>query len=263
MEIDKIPRNRKGWSDVQDSAPRPAENRPGPSQLVPGAFSPPREQEDDSLPIPPISPTPSEMEIERGLDYSETLTEKICQDGGAPLLSFLLTKAISPIAAVTTDPKTWGLKDVSRLPEFERHEWIEACQRELEALQRRDVFELVQRPRGRKVIKNRWVFDVKTDGRKQARLVAKGFSQVEGLNYDQVFSPIVRFETVRLMLSMAALEKWVISGLDVKNAFLYGKLDEEIYMEQPEGFRVPGHEHMVVRLKRALYGLKQAGLAWW
>jgi hypothetical protein len=98
---------------------------------------------------------------------------------------------------------------------------------------------------------------------KKARLVAKGFSQVEGLDYDQVFSPVVRFETVRLILAMAALENWTISGVDVRNAYLYGELDEEIYMEQPEGFRAMGLEHFVIRLKKALYGLKQAGLAWW
>ena len=62
---------------------------------------------------------------------------------------------------------------------------------------------------------------------------------------------------------MAALEDWTISGLDVRNAFLYGELDEEIYMEQPEGFHVPDLEHFVIRIKHALYGLKQAGLAWW
>jgi hypothetical protein len=107
------------------------------------------------------------------------------------------------------------------------------------------------------------VFDVKDDGRKRARLVAKGFSQIEGLNYDQVFSPVVRFETVRLLLAMAALENWIAYGLDVRNAYLYGELDEEIYMEQPEGFRVRGKENHVLRLRRALYGLKQSGLAWW
>ena len=97
----------------------------------------------------------------------------------------------------------------------------------------RKVYNLVPHPRGRKVIKNRWVFDVKDDGCKQAHLVAKGFSQVEGLDYDQVFSPVVRFETVRLILAMAALEGWVADGLNVRNAYLYGELEEEIYMEQP------------------------------
>jgi len=101
------------------------------------------------------------------------------------------------------------------------------------------------------------------DGHKKAHLVAKGFSQVEGLDFDQVFSPVVRFETVRLRLALAALENWYITGLNVRSAYLYGKLDEEIYMEQPKGFAVPRQERKVLRLWRALYGLKQAGLAWW
>ena len=93
--------------------------------------------------------------------------------------------------------------------------------------------------------------------------MAKGFSQVEGLDYDQVFSPIVCFESVCLILAIAALEGWVLTGLNVQNAYLYGKLDKEIYMEQPEGFIVPGKENIVLCLRGALYGLKQAGLAWW
>jgi len=107
------------------------------------------------------------------------------------------------------------------------------------------------------------VFDVKPDGRKRACLIAKGFSQVEGKDFDQIFSPVVRFETVRLILALAALEGWYLSGLDVRNTYLYGELEEEIYMEQPEGFHARGKEGHVLRLRRALYGLKQAGLAWW
>jgi hypothetical protein len=90
--------------------------------------------------------------------------------------------------------------------------------------------------------------NIKTDGHKKARLVAKGFSQVEGIDYDEVFSPVVRFETVRIMFALTALSGWHISGLDVKTAFLYGKLNEEIYMEQPEGFKIKGQEHKVLRL---------------
>ena len=104
---------------------------------------------------------------------------------------------------------------------------------------------------------------LKTDGRKRACLVAKGFSQVEGKDFDQIFSPVVQFETVHLILALAALEGWYLSSLDVRNAYLYGELEEENYMEQPEGFHARGKERHVLRLHRALYGLKQAGLAWW
>jgi hypothetical protein len=260
VDILRDPTGRKGKRTVQGPVPRPIENRPGPSQIIPDA---PQQPEGEDVALPPISPTESELDIERGLDNTDYEAERVCREGGVNLLSFLTAKAISPIAEATTDPKAWGYRDIARLPELEQKEWQNACLQELEALKRRDVFELVPRPSGRKVIKNRWVFDVKTDGRKKARLVAKGFSQVEGLDYDQVFSPVVRFETVRLILSMAALENWHTSGVDVRNAYLYGELDEEIFMEQPEGFRMPGFENLVIRLKKALYGLKQAGLAWW
>src|SRR5258708_9145734 len=122
-----------------------------------------------------------------------------------------------------------GVRDIARLPEVEQKEWQNAYRQELEALRRRDVYELVPRPKDRKVIKNRWVFDVKTDGRKKARLVAKGFSQVEGLDYDQIFSPVVRFETVRLLLATAALDNWTISGVNIKNAYLSGNLAKNRY----------------------------------
>ena len=83
------------------------------------------------------------------------------------------------------------------------------------------------------------------------------------MDYDQVFSPVIHFKTVHLIISMAALENWVAYGLDVCNTYLYSKLNEEIYMEQPEGFSVPGKVGHVLCLRQALYGLKQAGLTWW
>ena len=104
---------------------------------------------------------------------------------------------------------------------------------------------------------------MKIDGHKCAQLVTKGFSQVEGIDFNQIFSPVVRFETVHLMLALSALKNWHIEALDVQSAYLYRKLKEEIYMKQPEGFRVPGQEHKVLHLLCALYSLKQAGLAWW
>ena len=98
--------------------------------------------------------------------------------------------------------------------------------------------------------------------RKRARLVAKGFSQVFGLDYKETFSPVIQFETVRIILAIAALENLVIQVLDIKTAFLHGKLDEEIYMMRPEGFVIKGQESKVYKIEQALYGLKQASLAW-
>ena len=110
---------------------------------------------------------------------------------------------------------------------------MDACRQELESLLKQDVYNLIDPPPGRGIIKNQWVFNQKTDGRKRARLVAKGFLQVEGIDYEDIFSPVVRYEMVRLMIALAALLHWHMSSVDVKTAFLYGELDEELYMEQP------------------------------
>ena len=125
------------------------------------------------------------------------------------------------------------------------------------------VFELADLPPGCKAIKNHWGFTIKSNSHKKARLVAKGFSQIEGIDFNQIFSPIVWYESVRLLSVAAALEWWYIEGLNVKSAFLYRHLDEEIYMEQPKGFKIHGQEQKVLHLCQAIYRLKQAALAWW
>ena len=141
-------------------------------------------------------------------------------------------------------------------------EWTEACEYEMAALARAGTWSLVDLPFGRKAVKSKWVFKLKADGRYRARLVAKGFTQIPGVDFDETFSPVARFESLRLILALAALEDWHIHQMDVKSAFLYGELKEEIYMEQPIGFVVPGHESQVCRLHKAIYGLKQASRAW-
>ena len=135
------------------------------------------------------------------------------------------------------------------------------CTTELNTLKQWDVYKLVDVLKGHNVVNNCWVFDDKPDGRKCAHLIVKGCSQVKGIDFDQVFSPVVRFETMHLMLALTSIEKWNIEGIDVHSTYLYGKLDEEIYMKQPKGFVVKGQEHKVLHLKCALYNLKQARLA--
>jgi hypothetical protein len=83
------------------------------------------------------------------------------------------------------------------------------------------------------------------------------------VDFNKVFSPVIHYETVQILLALSALKNWYITGLDVKSAFLYGKLDEEIYMRQLQGFIAEDQEHKVLRLKRSIYGLKQAALSWW
>ena len=148
------------------------------------------------------------------------------------------------------------------LPHTEQKLWKTAMNDEIKSLDERKVWDLVALPPGRIPIKGRWVYAVKSDGRKKACFVAKGFTQIFRIDFEETFSLVARFETVRLLLSIAVLEDWDIEALDVKMAFLFGELDEEIYMEQPEGFVKQGQEKKVCHLLKAIYGLKQAALQW-
>ena len=91
---------------------------------------------------------------------------------------------------------------------------MDACGSELDSLRKRKVYDLVEAPPGRRIIRNRWVFDEKSDGQKRARLVAKGFSQVEGIDYMEIFSPVVRYKTTRLMIAQASLQQWIMTSVD-------------------------------------------------
>jgi hypothetical protein len=145
------------------------------------------------------------------------------------------------------------------------HECQHAMAEELAALERAGTWDLVPLPSHVRPITYKWVYKVKTrsDGsleRYKARLVARGFQQEHGRDYDETFAPVAHMPTVRTLLAVASVRGWSISQLDVKNAFLNGELHEEVYMKPPPGYYVP--EGMVCRLRRSLYGLKQAPRAW-
>ena len=149
----------------------------------------------------------------------------------------------------------------------ESEKWQEAADKEYNSLVNMDTWELVKLPEGCKTIGCRWVFKrkYKEDGsieRYKARLVAKGYSQRYGVDYHETFSPVVRFDTLRTLLSFAVQNELLIDQMDVTTAFLNGYLDEEIYIEQPPGYEVKGKENLVCKLKRSLYGLKQSPRCW-
>ncbi|GKA25382.1 retrovirus-related pol polyprotein from transposon TNT 1-94 [Tanacetum coccineum] len=141
-------------------------------------------------------------------------------------------------------------------------------QEEIKALHKNKTWELVPLSRGRKPIGNKWVYKIKRNGddqveRYRARLVVKGYAQKEGIDFNEIFSPVVRMTNIRVVLAMCATYDLHLEHLDVKTAFLHGNLEEEIYMLQPEGFKQKGKENLVCRLNKSLYGLKQALRCWY
>nr|KYP49972.1 Retrovirus-related Pol polyprotein from transposon TNT 1-94 [Cajanus cajan] len=145
--------------------------------------------------------------------------------------------------------------------------WKAAMGEELEALHKNQTWKLVSRTSNMHVISSKWVFKskLKPDGSLdllKARVVAKGYHQVDGVDYIEAFSPIIKPGTIRLIITVALVQKWHIQQLDVKNAFLHGVLSENIYMEQPPGMADPNSPNHVCKLQKALYGLKQAPRAW-
>nr|GFA19147.1 retrovirus-related Pol polyprotein from transposon TNT 1-94 [Tanacetum cinerariifolium] len=146
--------------------------------------------------------------------------------------------------------------------------WIESQQEELHQFDRLDVWELVDRPLCKNVINMKWLWKNKHDEentviRNKSRLVAKGYAPKEGVDFEESFAPVARLEAVRLFITYAAYKSFTEHQMDVKTAFLYGPLKEEVYVNQPDGFVDPYHPDKVYRLKKALYGLKQALRAWY
>uniref|UniRef100_A0A5S6QJX2 Reverse transcriptase Ty1/copia-type domain-containing protein n=1 Tax=Trichuris muris TaxID=70415 RepID=A0A5S6QJX2_TRIMR len=135
------------------------------------------------------------------------------------------------------------------------------------SLERHKVWEIADLPPGKRTISAKWVFKAKRDDQGnihtyKARLVARGFSQIQGRDYDKTFAPVVRHETVRILFAVVAMKNMHVRHVDVKTAYLNGKLDEELFLEPPPGFSQPTTGGKVLRLRRSLYGLKQSARVW-
>ncbi|GJZ67219.1 retrovirus-related pol polyprotein from transposon TNT 1-94, partial [Tanacetum coccineum] len=146
--------------------------------------------------------------------------------------------------------------------------WIESMQNKLNQFKRLDVWELVECPIGRNIIVVKWIWKNKNDAenmviRNKSRLVAKGYGQEEGIDFEESFAPVARLEAIRIFVEYAAHQHFPIYQMDVKTAFLNGPLKEEVFVRQLDGFVDPDFPNHIYHLKKALYGLKQAPRAWY
>ncbi|GJT64341.1 putative ribonuclease H-like domain-containing protein [Tanacetum coccineum] len=160
------------------------------------------------------------------------------------------------------------LEPTSIAKALEDPDWVDAMQEEMQQFINQQVWKLVPLPDGKHAIGTKWILKNKRDARgivvrNKARLVAQGHRQEEGIDYDEVFAPVARIEAIRLFLAFASYMGFLVYQLDVKSAFLYGEIEEEVYVTQPKGFEDPYFPKHVYRVVKALYGLHQAPRAWY
>jgi hypothetical protein len=141
--------------------------------------------------------------------------------------------------------------------------WVKAMNEELDQIEKSNTWEMVQRLEGKNVIGSKWIFKNKMNEqgqvvRNKARLVCKGYAQIEGLYFDETFVPIARLEAIRMFLAYACHKRFKVYQMDGKLSFINGDLSEEVYMEQPEGLKLTDNPDLVCKLNKSLYGLKQA-----
>jgi histone deacetylase 1/2 len=206
-----------------------------------------------SVPIAFVTPPPERpcTRSQDGIVKPKKITDGRIQYDRVCFANYSATGEPTSISEALSDPK-----------------WKLAMDEEYSALLKNNTWHLVPASRGTNIIDCKWVYKVKrrADGsidRYKARLVAKGFKQRYGIDYEDTFSPVVKAATIHLVLSLVVSHGWHLRQLDVKNAFLHGVLEEEVYMRQPPGFEDSSRMGHVCKLDKALYGLKQAPRMWY
>ncbi|GJS97558.1 putative ribonuclease H-like domain-containing protein [Tanacetum coccineum] len=217
-------------------------------------------------------------------DYEDVGAE----DDMSNLNTFMLVSPIPTIRIHKYHPVEQIIRDLNSSPQtrrmtknLEEHEepkkvihalkdpsWIEAMQEELLQFKLQEVWTLVDLPNGKRAIGTKCIFRNKKDERgivikNKARLVAQGYTQEEGIDYNEVFGHVAKIEAIRLFLAYASFKDFVVYQMDVKSAFLYGKIEEEVYVCQPPRFEDPDFPNRVYKVEKALYGLHQAPKAWY
>ncbi|KAK8928288.1 hypothetical protein KSP39_PZI017463 [Platanthera zijinensis] len=218
-----------------------------------------------SLPIPPVisSPPPTrplQVYTRRRKGQNTTANPMLIDPMPPPSEDLSLHEGFVSSLASVSIPSTWQ-------EALEHPDWKRAMVEEMTALEKNNTWDLTTLPHGKKTVGCKWVFAVKQNSkgiveRFKARLVARGYTQTLGIDYQETFAPVAKMNSIRVLLSCAACKGWDFIQLDVKNAFLHGNLEEEVYMSLPPGFISQGSDGKVCKLKKALYGLKQSPRAW-
>ncbi|KAJ9564698.1 hypothetical protein OSB04_000664 [Centaurea solstitialis] len=170
---------------------------------------------------------------------------------------------VSQVGGDLKEPTSYG----EAVSGSESEQWQEAMKAEMQSMYDNQVWELTDLPQHCRAVGRKWVFKKKTDmdgnvHTFKARLVAKGFTQTHGIDYDETFSPVAMLKSIRILMAISAYFNYEIWQMDVKTTFMNGKLTEDVYMEQPEGFEDPNNPNKVCKLLKSIYGLKQASRSW-
>lgn len=194
------------------------------------------------------------------LDRSVVVQSRL-RSGNSSGNSSAMMALLAEAEEIDDEPKSYE----EAITSDDSNEWKTAMQSEYDSLIKNQTWILVEKPKHQKLIDNKWVFKVKRhpDGtieRYKARVVARGFTQEHGIDYEETFSPVVRFTSIRTMLAIAAQNRFKVKQFDVATAFLYGELKEDVFMKQPIGF--DDNSGRVCKLHKSLYGLKQSSRCW-
>ena len=229
--------------------------------------------DDRSVKYVELEMVPDESTTTEETDTQEDSTEQSTPISSAPALRRSTRVSHQPIrygynvTMISTEQQHDPSSVTETKSQHDSDQWDEAMEREMKSLWSNDVWDLVEPPANGRIVGSKWVFKRKvnengTVERYKARLVAQGHTQKFGLDYEETFSPVVRFESIRSVVALAAEHRLKLHQMDVSTAFLHGELADEVYMRQPEGFVESGKENLVCRLKRSIYGLKQSPRCW-
>ncbi|CAL9022379.1 unnamed protein product [Prunus brigantina] len=225
-------------------------------------------QHEDQSNIEAAAPTALRRYPTRDRRPPTRLQDYVTYTARHPITNFIAYHKVSPSHAVFLSAISSNHEPQSFQEANLQEVWRIAMKEELQALDDNHTWSIVKLPKGRKIVGSRWIYKIKfnSDGsieRHKARLVARGFTQTFGVDYKETFAPVAKMTTVRVLLSVAVNNGWPLYQMDVKNAFLHGDLEEEVYMKLPPGHPQGCDSNLVCKLHKSIYGLKQSPRSWY